>query len=137
MTNKELTDYFVDRIQTGEITFDKVRKELEKYGLPAEDIKAIVQIVDDSVQRELISNSKKNFFDQLIIFGIAIAVIGFVLTIGSFVGLFASGKDYLVIIAYGPFVGGLSVIITAVRLKKRKNFHERSRYNKRRMRQVR
>jgi hypothetical protein len=121
MTNEGLIENFVNRIKVGEISFDQVRTELEAKGLDEQIIKVIVRHVDNEVQHGLISSSKRRTVDQYIFVGISATAIGFVLTVGSFAGLFTYGNSYLIVVAYGPLFGGLALLFVGLRSKKRRH----------------
>lgn len=119
MTTSELIGYFVDKVQSGEITFDKVRQELEQRGIGENDIKAIVRQVDDELQNQVLSGSRSN--NQLVVVGIAVTLVGIVITVASYAGFFASTSSYVVVIAYGPVLAGIAMIFAGLRRGKRKD----------------
>ena len=119
MTDDELINDLVSRIAKGEITFDKIRPMLEERGLDELRIKQIVRKVDDEIQQALVTKSTSSSVDQVIRIGVILLVIGAVLTIGSFAGLFSLQQSYLVIFAYGPLIAGLVLIVGGVRRKKK------------------
>src|SRR5688572_11198789 len=121
MTDDELINDFVSRIAKGEITFDKIRPTLEERGLDELRIKQIVRKVDDEIQQALLTKSTSSSADQVIRIGVILLVIGAVLTIGSFAGLFSLQKSYLSIFAYGSLIAGLVLIVGGLRRKKKKN----------------
>ncbi|HEY5917729.1 MAG TPA: hypothetical protein VIU13_10025 [Chryseolinea sp.] len=119
MTDDELINDLVSRIAKGEITFDKIRPMLEERGLDELRIKQIVRKVDDEIQQALVTKSTSSSVDQVIRIGVILLVVGAVLTIGSFAGLFSLQQSYLVIFAYGPLIAGLVLIVGGVRRKKK------------------
>jgi hypothetical protein len=121
MTNPELVSYYVHKVQTGEITFDRVRQELVQRGVDEHDIKVIVRLVDDQLQSQILSRSNGGSFNSLILIGIVVAAIGLIFTIASLAGLFSSGSSYVVVIAYGPIFAGLAMIFVGWRRRTRKN----------------
>jgi hypothetical protein len=126
MTDDELVNDFVSRIEKGQITFDKIRPTLEERGLDEPRIKKIVWSVDDEIQKPLLTKSNSSSLDQVILFGIVLLIIGAGLTLGSLSGLISSGDKYLIVIAYGPFIGGLVLIVTGLRRKKKRNLNQGS-----------
>jgi hypothetical protein len=121
MTNPELVSDYVHKVQTGQITFDRVRQELVQRGVDEQDIKVIVRLVDDELQSQLLSRSNVGSFNNLIVIGIVVAAIGLIFTIASLAGLFASGSSFVVIIAYGPILAGLAMIFAGWRRRSGKN----------------
>jgi hypothetical protein len=126
MSDDELINDFVSRIAKGEITFDKIRPTLEGRGFDESRIKKIVWAADDEIQKSLLIKSNSSSVDQVILLGVVLLVIGAVLTIGSFAGLFSLGNSYMVIIAYCTLIGGLVLIVGGLRRKRKKNLTQGS-----------
>lgn len=118
MTTSELVGYFVDKVQSGEITFDKVRPELVQRGIAENDIKTIVRQVDEELQNQVLSGSSS--YNQLVVVGIAVTLVGIVITVASYTGLFSSTSSYVIVIAYGPVLAGIAMIFAGLRRGKRK-----------------
>jgi hypothetical protein len=121
MTDDELINDFVARVAKGEITFDKIRPMLEERGVDEPRIKQIVRRVDDEIQKSLLAKSASSSLDQVILLGVVLFVIGAVLTISSFAGFFSLGNIYMAIITYGSLIGGLVLLVSGLRRKKKKN----------------
>jgi hypothetical protein len=126
MTDDELINDFVSRIAKGEITFDKIRPTLAERGFDESRIKKIVRAVDDEIQKSLLTKSTTSSLGQVILLGVVLLVIGAVLTIGSFAGLFSLGNSYMAIITYGTLIGGLVLLVGGIRRKKKKNLTQGS-----------
>ena len=112
---------FVDRIQRNEITFDQVRKELEARGVEEAEIRSLVRQVDDELRVQLESGSARQSFKRLMQVGYFVTAIGLILTLASLAGYFRTAGGYLVFIAYGPLLAGLSLIFAARRGMARTN----------------
>jgi len=121
MEKEKLIDFFVEKVGKGEMPFDHVRKNLVERGLSEGDIKEMVKTIDNLVQADLLTRNNRSILDQMILLGVITTLIGFVLTIGSFAGLFSSTSAYVIVIAYGPLFGGLAIIFAGLRRKRRKN----------------
>lgn len=117
MTTSELVQFFIDKVQRGEITFDKVRPELIQRGLTEDEIKTIVRQVDDELQIRLISG--QNPSPQLIVIGIVILVVGLILTVGVYAGLFSSIRSYIALFGYVPIVAGIAMIFVSLKRKRK------------------
>ena len=117
MTTSELVQFFIDKVQRGEITFDKVRPELIQRGLTEDEIKTIVRQVDDELQIRLISG--QNPSPQLIVIGIVILVVGLILTVGVYAGLFPSIRSYIALFGYVPIVAGIAMIFVSLKRKRK------------------
>ena len=118
MTTSELVRLFVDKIQRGEITFDKVRLELMSRGMSEEKIKLVVRQVDEELQNQLLSG--QNSSPQLMVVGIVILALGLVLTIEIYAGLFSSIRSYVAFFGYIPIVAGIAMIFVSLKRKKGK-----------------
>jgi hypothetical protein len=116
MTTSELVQYFVDRVQRGEITFDRIRPELNQRGIAENEIKVIVREVDEKLQNQLLSGQSS--YAQLIVVGIVVVAIGLVLTIGVHTGIVTSIRSYVLLFGYIPIVAGVSMIFVALRRRK-------------------
>ena len=116
MTASELVQYFVDKVQRGEITFDKIRSELTQRGIAEHEIKVIVRQVDEELQNQLLSGQTS--YAQLIVVGVVVLLIGLVLTIGVHTGLFSLIRSYVLLFGYIPVVAGVSMIFVALRRKR-------------------
>ena len=121
MTDDELINDFVSRVAKDEITFDKIRPLLEERGIDEVRIKQIVRRVDDEIQKSLLTKSASTSVDQAISLGVVLFVIGAILAISSFAGLFSLRNSYMAIITYGSLIGGLVLIVGGMRRKKKKN----------------
>lgn len=121
MTDEELVADLVEKVTRGEITFDKIRPLLTEKGLEEPRITQIVRTVDDEIQKSLLTKYTASSADQVIRIGIVLLVIGAALTIASLVGLISPSNNYMIVMAYGPLVGGLVLIIAGIRKKKKKN----------------
>lgn len=118
MSDEELIHDFASKVSRGEITFDKVRPQLEQQGMDEVRIRQIVRRVDDEVQAALVTQSKSSSVDGVIRLGIMLIVIGGVVAIGSVAGLFSTANSVLVF-AYGPIVAGVVLLVSGMRRKKR------------------
>lgn len=116
MTTSELVQLFVDKIQRGEITFDKVRPELMSRGMAENEIRMVVRQVDEELQNRLLSGQK--FSPQLIVVGTVILALGLVLTIGIHAGLFSSIRSYVALFGYIPIVSGIAMIFVALKRRR-------------------
>ena len=121
MSDDELVNHYVVKVSQGEITFDKIRPLLEQQGIEESRIKQIVRRVDEEVQAEVVAKSTASSLDRIIHFGIVLVAIGSMVTLGSLVGLYSSGASYMAVIAYGPIVAGLVMIVAGIRRKRNKS----------------
>ena len=117
-TTSELVQFFVDKVQRGEITFDKVRPELMSRGMGEDEIKIVVRRVDEELQNQLLSGQKSS--PQLIVVGIIISAVGVILTIAVHSGFFSSIRSYVALFGYIPIVAGIAMIFVSLKRRNRK-----------------
>ena len=121
MSDEELVIEFASKVSKGEITFDKVRPQLEQLGIEEARVKEIVRRVDDEVQAAVVSGSSRTSVDSVIRIGIASIVFGGAIILGSLAGFFAVKSQYLGVIGYGPLVAGIVMIFVGIRRKSKTN----------------
>lgn len=118
MTTSELVGYYIEKVQRGEITFDKVRPELVQRGIAENDIKSIVRQVDEELQNRMLSGH--NSSTRLIVGGIVVLTIGLIITISAYAGFFTAIRAYIGF-GYVPILAGISMIISGIRRRKGKD----------------
>lgn len=121
MSDEELVHDFASKVSRGEITFDKVRPQLEQLGIEEARIKQIVRRVDDEVQAALVAGSTRTSVDAIIGIGVSLIVVGAVIILGSLAGFFSVENQYLGVIGYGPVVAGIVMAFVGIRRKRNKN----------------
>lgn len=117
MSRAKIIDYYLEKLRTPGFEFHQIRQELEANNVDEEEIRAIVRVIDNELQRQTITKSENNYSKELIWAGAVVTILGAFITIGTYTGIINSGNSY--IIAYGPFLGGLSILFTG--LAKRRN----------------
>jgi hypothetical protein len=118
MERAKIVDHFLAKVSSEkDFNIYEVRQELEKHNFEEEEIKQIVRIVDNELQRthQIKSNNKKA--TDLMWVGAVLTVIGIGVTLGTYTGLLPMGNSFL--ITYGPFLGGLSILFGAMAKKRR------------------
>jgi len=118
MTTSELIGYYIERVQRGEITFDKVRPELVQRGITENDIRTIVRQVDEELQNRMLSGH--NSSNRLIVGGIVVLTIGLIITVSAYAGLFSTIRAYIGF-GYVPILAGISMIISGIRRRNGKD----------------
>ena len=121
MSDEELVSDFASKVSRGEITFDKVRPQLEQLGFEEARIKQIVRRVDDEVQAALVAGSSCTSVETIIRIGIALIVIGGAIILGSLAGFLSVESQYLGVIGYGPIIAGIVMAFVGIRRKSNKN----------------
>lgn len=103
--------YLTQEAETLEIS--KIRKELKDSGFKEEEIREVVQAVDDYILENLNNQAKVNFEISSKTIGIVLIFFGLTITMLSF--FFAvQGKIPVIIITYGPIISGLFLYIRPV-----------------------
>lgn len=108
MHRAKIVDYYIEKINDKDFSILGVRQELEKNNLDEQEIKIIVRLVDNELQRRLTTRTTSNNSKELIWFGGIITVAGLIVTIGTYTGLIRMGNYFL--LAYGPILSGLSIL---------------------------
>ena len=117
MSRAKIIDHYLRKIQEENFDVYQVRKELEKSNVDEEEIKIIVRLVDNEVQRGATRKSKNESATPLIQIGIFLTVIGAGITIATYTGIIDMGNQFLVV--YGPFLGGISLLVTGLAKRKK------------------
>lgn len=120
MSRAKLIDYYVEKSLDSDFEIDQIRKELSAKNIDDEEISIIVRIVDNEVQKRVITNSSGKKSNELVYVGLFLTVIGAGVTIGTYAGWFNTGNSF--VIAYGPFLGGISIFLTGLNKSKHKRY---------------
>ena len=108
MSRAQLVDYYIEKSKEQGFEIDQIRKELEDRNIPDDEIKAIVRLVDNQLQNDLLIKSNNSKSNELFWAGLVITIIGAAITIGTYTGMINMGDSFLFV--YGPFFGGLSLM---------------------------
>lgn len=117
MNKSKIIEYYLNKLKTPGFEFHHIRQELQTNKVDEEEIRVIVRIIDNELQRQTLTKTVNNYSKELIWVGTIVTLLGAFITIGTYTGIINSGNSY--IIAYGPFLGGLSVLFAG--LAKRRN----------------
>lgn len=115
--HEKIVNYFLERIDRGEIEFDQIRKELEEKNLEDKSITNIIRKVDEELLHQVSNQHRLANLKRLAIFGAALMLFGFIFTISSFLGLFQTDQHQIIVFAYGPLFSGLFILLAAMRRK--------------------
>jgi hypothetical protein len=118
MDRRQLIDHYIQRLSDKNFEIYEVRKELEKNNVDEEEIKIIVRAVDNELQNRLIAKRSEDHSADFIRIGAVLMFIGAVITITTYTGIVDTRNFF--IIAYGPFFGGLSILLVGLVKRKRK-----------------
>ena len=117
MSDEELVSDLASKVSKGEITFDKVRPQLEQLGIEEARVKELVRRVDDEVQAKLMAGSTGTSVQGVVRIGIALFVFGGAVILGSSAGFFSLESQYVSVIGYGPVIAGIVMIFVGIRRK--------------------
>jgi hypothetical protein len=112
VSRAKLIDYYLDKLSQPGFEFHQIRQELEANNVDEEEIKIIVRLVDNEVQRKLATRNASAGANQIIVTGAVISAIGALVTVGTYTGIINTGNYF--IIAYGPFFAGLSILVAGL-----------------------
>jgi len=117
-TTEKIIGHFLNQIDDKDFDLSHVRKVLEKENYPESEIREVIKELDNVLQLRAFEKSNRSNADNLIIVGVVQTVFGLVVTLGTFTGLIPSGNSFL--LAYGPILGGISILVSAYFSKKKK-----------------
>lgn len=112
MTRAKIIDYYLEKSLDENFEIDQVRKDLEAANVDEEEIQIIVRLVDNEIQKRVLTKSSDSGFLQLIYIGAVLAIFGAGFTIASYLGLINTGNGFLLV--YGPFFGGISILLAGL-----------------------
>jgi hypothetical protein len=120
MDKAKIFDYYVRKINDKDFNIHHVRQELEKNNYQDEEIKTIVRLVENEIQRRIRLNSTTSKFRKIILLGQVIVLVTLFMAIGGYTGIIKMENSFLLI--YGPLVGALAILIGVTGI--RKNQHK-------------
>jgi len=109
-TKENAIDFFFEKVDTKQMEFSTVRKTLEEDGFEKDDINTIVRQVDKQLIKANELRASHAMGKNMYYGGLAFALLGIVLTIGTYSGIINTGNHYL--IAYGPVATGLILALS-------------------------
>ena len=118
MTDRaQIVNFYLQKISNNDFEILDIRKDLERNNFDEEEIKIIVRLVDNELQRRLLADTTNKRSIDLVYIGAVIALVGLIVTVGTYTGMINTGNSFL--IAYGPFFGGLSILFAGLAKKRR------------------
>jgi hypothetical protein len=117
MSRAKVIDHYLKKINDEGFDVYQIRKELEKNEVDDEEIKIIVKLVDNELQRNLKRKRESNSVKPAILMGLILMVIGAGITIATYTGIIDMGNSFLIV--YGPFFGGLSILFGGLAKRKK------------------
>ena len=100
-------DLYYDKINSGEMDFSSLRKDLEDQNIEKEEIGIVIKQVDNQIIRSVQLQASSSLGKNVFYLGLTLSALGVLLTIGTYTGLIDLGNVYT--IALGPIFGGLII----------------------------
>ncbi len=114
---QKIVEYFLEKLNEKDFDLSEVRKALEKENYPEEEIRSVIKILDNELQRRAFDKVNQSSRINLMGLGLVLIGIGLVVTVGTFTGLIPTGNSF--VLAYGPILGGISISFSVYLSKKR------------------
>ncbi len=103
-------DYFFKKIDSHEMEFSSLRKQLESDGFEKDEINTIVRQVDKQLIRASELRAAHAIGKNLFYGGLFLAIMGVIMSVGTYTGIINIGNRFL--IAYGPIAAGLIIALS-------------------------
>jgi hypothetical protein len=113
----KIVDFYIGKVGNKDFDILQVRKELEKNNVDEEEIKIIVRLVDNEMQRRLIHGENNTDNNHIIWMGGILTAIGLFITVGTYIGFIDMGNSF--VFAYGPLFTGAAILLGGLAYKRR------------------
>ena len=98
-------------------SYSEIREELKNSGMAADEISQLIRQVDERVLKETLEQGSRQKTQQWYRWGLVLAVLGLILSIGYNAGMILSRFPALLV--YSPFLGGILLMFYG-RMQQRK-----------------
>lgn len=122
---KTVIDHYLSEKRKG-LDFTEIRKELVSKNYDHKTISDIIQAIDDQILKEELNKTSKIRGKEIRIIGMILFIGGLIVTITTYLGII-NVKDYF-ILAYGPIIAGLVMIIKSRRMDKEGRLNKKRSY---------
>lgn len=96
MTDRaKIIDFYLKMIADKDFEISDVRKDLERNKIDEDEIKMIVKLVDNELQRKLLTETSNKRVTDLAYVETVITLIGLIVTEGTLIGLMPMGNSFL------------------------------------------
>ncbi len=112
MTRAEYVNHFIAKSNEAGFELSNVRNELEAHNVEPDEIKLIVRLVDNEIQRQALKGANNLKGKELMYAGAALAIFGIFMTIGTYTGVIDFGNVY--VIAWGPVLAGVGMLFAGL-----------------------
>lgn len=117
MIRAKIVDHYLSRIVAGEIEIVQIRQDLEARQVPEEEIRVIVRLVDNELQRKIKMRQSRASTAPLIWAGAVVAGLGVVVMVGTYTGIIQMGRYFVV--PYGAILAGASMAFSGLAKRRR------------------
>lgn len=111
-SRKDYVAEYCAKIRSGKLDYSRLRSDLELKIKQKEDIEIIVERIDRDLKRMELADMEKSKGKQMFYGGLFVMISGVLLTVVTYLGIIDLGGGFL--IAYGPALGGLGMILVGV-----------------------
>jgi len=118
MNRARIVDYYLEKVDGKNFDLFDARKEMEKNQVDEQEIKTIIRLLDNELQRKMIYEAQRKQANAIFWIGVVVSSIGAVITLGTFFGFIPMGNSFL--LAYGPFFSGLAIMFSGLAKKRRR-----------------
>ena len=108
MDRARIVDFYLEKIDNEGFEIDQVRKDLEANKFEEQEIRIIVRLVDNELQKRLLTQRNTNSRMELSGVGVILTLVGAIILFLSYFGVINSGQSK--IWDYSILLSGLSVL---------------------------
>lgn len=124
MDRKQTIAYYIQKLSNKNFQIYDVRLELEQLKVPEEEIKIVVRTLDDELQKQLLNKNQRDSASDFIKIGIIFMIIGAAITTATWARIINTGGTF--VLAYGPLIAGLSMVLVGLAKRKKKKTEDLS-----------
>lgn len=122
MERAKVINYYLQKVNDKNFDLYDVRKELEKNNIEDDEIRIIVRLLDNEIQRRLLQGAHRDKSKEIIGIGAVLTLGVLAFTIGTFTGILNTGDSFLIV--YGPVVAGILILVGGFSLRKKLGWNE-------------
>ena len=111
----KIIDHYLQQLDNPDFEITQIRSDLERNNFDEDEIRVIVRLVDNELQRRQLTSSRYKNAGELVWVGGILTALGAGYTIATYTGLINMGNSFLLV--YGPILGGLSILVAALARK--------------------
>lgn len=105
----KIVSYDLEKLDDPNFEIAQVRADLERNNFDEEEIRVIVRLVDNELQRRVLNSARSSGAVEWVWVGAILTALAAGITIATYVGIIDMGDSFM--LAYGPFLGGLAILV--------------------------